>query len=96
MGEGYGFEWALAELRKGRKLTRYGWNGKGMYIVMQEGYPDGIAINSNTAKATGLQLGTKCIFQPYIMFRTAQGSFVPWVASQTDLLKSDWNYEENI
>lgn len=91
MGES-NFEWALAQLKAGRKLARSGWNGKGMYIVLQEGYPDGIPINQNTAKATGLQLGTVCKFQSYIMFRTAQGSFVPWVASQTDILASDWDH----
>lgn len=28
--------------------------------------------------------------QPYIFMRTADGDFVPWVASQSDLLMSDW------
>ena len=27
---------------------------------------------------------------PYIYMRTAQGDFVPWPASQTDVLASDW------
>ena len=27
---------------------------------------------------------------PYIYMRTAQGDFVPWLASQTDVLASDW------
>lgn len=90
MGE-LDFSWALRELRAGNKLARAGWNGKGMYIVLQEGYPDGIAINANTAKATGQQLGTVCKFLPYIMMRTTQGAFVPWVASQTDILGNDWD-----
>lgn len=28
--------------------------------------------------------------RPYIYMKTADGAFVPWVASQTDLLESDW------
>jgi hypothetical protein len=27
---------------------------------------------------------------PYIYMRTGQGDFVPWLASQTDLLSDDW------
>ena len=31
--------------------------------------------------------------QPYIYMVTAQGAVVPWVASQTDLLATDWAKE---
>jgi len=34
--------------------------------------------------------GTVCRFLPYLMMRTAQGDFVPWLASQTDILADDW------
>lgn len=27
---------------------------------------------------------------PYIYMRTVQGDFVPWLASQTDVLSDDW------
>jgi len=27
---------------------------------------------------------------PYIYIKTVQGDFVPWLASQTDLLANDW------
>jgi hypothetical protein len=27
---------------------------------------------------------------PYIYMRTAQGDLVPWLASQTDMLSTDW------
>lgn len=84
------FGQALAHLKNGIKMSRSGWNGKGMYVVHQRGYPEGIPINSNTARATGLPEGTVCRFLPYLMFRTAQGDFVPWLASQTDILAEDW------
>lgn len=84
------FSAALAWCKAGKKIARTGWNGKGMYVVYQPGYPQGIAINRNTAKATGLKEGTVCRFLPYLMFRTVQGDFVPWLASQTDLLAEDW------
>lgn len=83
--------WAVAAMRaRGCRVARRGWNGKGMYLVYQKGYPDGIPINANTASATGLPEGTVCKFLPYIMMRTADGSFVPWLCSQTDLLAADW------
>lgn len=84
------FAWALEELRGGERVQRAGWNGKGMFVCLQPGYPNGIAINANTADAIGEPQGTVHRFEPYFMFKTAQGSFVPWLASVTDLLASDW------
>lgn len=84
------FGMALEALKAGARVHRSGWNGDGMYVVLQHGYPDGIPINENTARATGIPQGTVCRFRPYLMMLTAQGDFVPWVASQTDLLADDW------
>lgn len=84
------FGTALTALKQGNKVTRAGWNGKGMYVVHQKGYPDGIPINGNTAEATGIKAGTVCRFRPYLMMLTVDRDFVPWVASQTDLLAEDW------
>lgn len=93
MGFQYDFGWALEQLRMGARVCRQGWNGKNMWLVYQKAYPDGIPINQNTAEATGIPKGTLCKFLPYLMMRTADGSFVPWLASQTDILSYDWGYE---
>lgn len=90
MGHPFAFDLALGAVKAGQKIARLGWNGKGMFVVYQEGYPQGIPINANTAKATGLPAGTVCSFRPYLVMKTADGAFVPWVASQTDLLAEDW------
>ena len=87
----FGFDQAVVELKTGEQLTRAGWNGKDMYIVLQQGYPDGIPINRNTAAATGLPEGEVHVFLPYLMMKTVDGSFVPWLASQTDILAEDWS-----
>jgi hypothetical protein len=84
------FSQALVEVRLGKKIWRRGWHGQGQFVVYQKGYPDGIAINANTAQATGIPEGTVMRFRPYLMFKTQEGDFVPWVASQTDLLAMDW------
>lgn len=84
------FSDALRQCKNGNKITRTGWNGPGQFVVHQAGYPDGIAINANTAQATGIPQGTVEKFAPYLMMRNAQGVFVPWLASQGDLLAEDW------
>lgn len=81
---------AVQTLKNGGRVSRAGWNGKGMYLAYQAGYPDGIAINENTSKALGKPVGSTERFLPYVIMRTADGSFVPWLCSQTDLLAEDW------
>ena len=90
------FSDALKGVKAGAKISRNGWNGKSMYVTYQKAYPEGIAINKNTAEATGLPEGTHCVFLPYLMMKTADGSFVPWLASQTDILANDWYIEKNL
>lgn len=82
---------ALTALRSGGKVARVGWNGAGQFVVYQPGYPDGIGINANTARATGIPEGTVKRFRPYLMLHTAQGDFVPWAPSVSDVLADDWS-----
>jgi hypothetical protein len=92
----FDFSQALLHLKDGSKVARTGWNGKNMYIVLQKGYPNGMAINKNFAEATGIPENTVCKFLPYIMMKTAdeKNTFVPWLASQTDILGTDWTLIE--
>jgi hypothetical protein len=48
-----------------------------MFVCLQAGYPEGITINKNTSEATGMPEGSEIRFLPYLMFKTAQGDFVP-------------------
>lgn len=83
---------ALAHLKDGYRVTRVGWNGKGMWLTLSPGCdelrPDRIW-SEQIQDHANLHGGT-AKFRPYIMMLTAQGDFVPWVASQTDLLAEDW------
>ena len=90
MEEFFDFGSAIKHLKDGKRVCREGWNGKGMYITYQPGYPNGIPVNANTAKATGVPEGTKLKFHPYILMKTSKWTFVPWVASNIDILAEDW------
>lgn len=81
---------ALEALKKGKKVTREGWNGKGMFVVMQKGYPEGIPCNKQTAEAFGYEEGSLFKVRPYLQMRCADGTHQMWLASQSDILEEDW------
>lgn len=76
------FSKALEYLKEGRKIARQGWNGKGMFLLVKESdyfMPDKPIIEG---EIIGLL--------PWIGMKTADNKFVPWLASQTDILADDW------
>ncbi len=84
------FSEALKCLKEGMIVTNDKWNGKGMYIFMQPGYPEGVPANENTASAMGIEEGTVVKVDPYIMMSNAEGKLVPWTPSQMDLFSDGW------
>lgn len=84
------FSDALREVKAGTRITRTTWNGADQFVTYQPGYPDGIAINANTARATGIPEGSIRQFRPYLMLCTAQADFVPWAPTVSDVLADDW------
>ena len=78
---------ALAWLKAGEKVARSGWNGKGMflYFVPPGEYPARTAIAKQEWGEDGL-----VPYQAYIAMKTVQGTVVPWLCSQTDMLAEDW------
>lgn len=81
---------ALKQLKCGNKLTRLGWNGKGMFVVYQRGYPEGIPCNKQTAEAWGLEEGDLFKCNPYLQIKNVDGSHSMWVPSINDVLATDW------
>lgn len=79
MTEQFDFGEALKRLKSGRYVQRNGWNGKGMWLGLQT--PDA---NSK------MTLPYIYIEYPVGHEASLQGSRVPWLASQTDLLSEDW------
>ena len=81
---------ALRAVKNGQKISRVGWNGKGMFVVYQKGYPDGIPCNKQTAEAWGLNEGDLFKCNPYLQIKTADGSHAMLVPSINDVLADDW------
>lgn len=81
------FGQAIEEMKKGNKVCRYGWNGKGMflYYVSEGRYP----VKMDAAKSIADKDGM-VNYGAYIAMKTVQGNVVPWLASQTDMLSEDW------
>lgn len=96
---------AIEALKKGRIVSREGWNGKGMFLFIRPDF---------TAKVTDLlgiisipksvkdyfekkhqpispENGPIVYFTAYICMKAADDSIVNgWLASQTDMLSNDW------
>jgi hypothetical protein len=85
--DGLTFGLAVEALKKGFKVARAGWNGKGMFLFLVPGstfavsrppllgiYPEGKEIN----------------YKPNIDMQAADGSVFAWNPNQLDVLAEDW------
>lgn len=77
--EGMTFGLALEALKRGHKVARAGWNGKGQWLFMIPA--------SHWETTRGLELLDG---RPWIGIKTVDDCFMPWVASQSDMLVEDW------
>jgi hypothetical protein len=84
------FGHALIALQEGYKVSRIGWNGKGMWLGFTAS--DQWGLGSNQPYDSG-HIDSKML--PWIGMKTADGAYVPWLASQTDMLASDWGIVED-
>lgn len=81
------FSEALELIKAGVRVARAGWNGQGQFIYLV----DGSEFKVNRPPLLGIYPeGTDIVYQAHIDMRTADGSCVPWLASQTDVLAEDW------
>lgn len=88
--DGMTFGLATEASKKGFKIARTGWNGKGMFVVYQKGYPNGIPSNKQTAEAFGINEGDLFVCNPYLQIKNVNGSASMWVPSINDVLAEDW------
>lgn len=80
---GIPFGLAVEAVKKGKKIARAGWNGKGMFLIYIFPY---INDQYTIIEKSGI-VGT---LAPYLAMKTADNQLVPWLASQTDILADDW------
>lgn len=74
---------ALEWLKDGKKITRAGWNGKGLCVYLPS--PDAYPMNPSSEVQTWRQ---------FMVITTVEGSLVPWVPSVSDCLAGDWRVVE--
>ena len=86
------FEQALSFLKGGGRVSRAGWNGKGMWLTLSPGgHIEGSKFWAPNNREFALaQPDGHATVRPYITMKTVDNEIVPWVASQTDLLADDW------
>jgi hypothetical protein len=73
------FGLALEALKKGLKVSRSGWNGKGLWLELQ--IPDAHS-----------KMTLPYVYMNYpVDAQNTPGARVPWLASQTDMLAEDWS-----
>lgn len=72
---------ALEALKEGKKVARKGWNGKGIYLKLQ-----------NPDEHSKMTLPYVYIVTTNLVTDNpdAPKGVVPWLASQTDMLAEDW------
>jgi hypothetical protein len=98
MKTGLTFSQALDLVKKGKAISREGWNGKKMFVYLNKGSHD---FNQHETSPTIIEGINVELFEkghlatisrlPNLNMRTATGSTVTgWLASQTDLLAEDW------
>ena len=84
------FGHAIELLKEGRRITRAGWNGKGMWLY----YVPAAVYKAQTPAARG-QFGENVPYRAYIAMKTVDNDVVPWLASQSDVLAEDWMVVED-
>ena len=78
---------AIHMLKTGKKVTRAGWNGKGMFVFL---------VNGSTFKVSRAPLlgifpeGAEINYRPHIDIKNVDGSISTWVPSIGDVMAEDW------
>lgn len=84
------FGMAIVALKRGECVARKGWNGKGMFLTLQEGSEVSGELMRNEG-ARNYYGKSKVRIGAHIDMKSADGTYVVgWLASQTDMLTEDW------
>ena len=89
----FSFSTALECLKEGKRVSRMGWNGKGMFLVLTPGnkVPAQNMRVKSVKKYYQAEEQEKVTICPHIDLKAADNTYVTgWLASQTDMLADDW------
>jgi len=88
---GLDFGTALQALRDGKRVSRAGWNGRGMfvYLVPAASYP----VQTGAAKAHFGE-GAMVPYNAYLALKGADDTVSTWAPSGSDALAEDWRVLE--
>ena len=86
---------ALEHARKGMKIARRGWNGKGMYVYVKPGRIIPLdkwqAMMPSEKPTEDEKKKGYVVILPHLDMMNAQGErIIGWLASQMDMLNDDW------
>jgi hypothetical protein len=88
---------AIRAMKEGKKVARAGWNAKNMWIALSGENAETRTIPSDRfwsphARAFADSHGGSAPVLPCIIMKTADEKILMgWLASQTDILSSDWS-----
>ena len=92
--DGMTFGMAIEAARLGKKISRAGWNGKGMWVIFNPGSSGAVCVmaEGSVYKTNGVD---ECEILPHFDMYTVDSSgrraMLPgWLASQTDMIACDW------
>ena len=72
--------------KAGRSIRRIGWNGKDQFVF----YVPEAKMFPNTKLMRVYSDNGLITYRDFLAMKTVDGTIVPWVASQSDLLADDW------
>lgn len=79
------FGLAIEAAKKGKKIARKNWNGKGQYVFLAHG------VEFHTNADLSAFADTDVEVHDLLVIKTSQDIFQPgWLATQSDILADDW------
>jgi len=75
---------AVQALKNGKKTARSKWNNRNTWVILTKIY-------THTLIEQG---GVNTNYLPFITLKTKDEEFMPWVATQCDILAEDWEILE--
>ncbi len=84
------FGLAIEAMKKGQRVARAGWNGKGMWLYLVPA----AHLASSLKYGFGEYLGEPTVVNSIAMKTADNKVVIGWLASQTDMLADDWQIVE--